>query len=265
MPTIPELNQSTRMEYTSPVSIADNAGFTGQQIERLGGAVSGFGVDLAQVDESKKNAKRALDRESSGLEGQQAANDIRSAIIEDPNIKPQQYEVEFQKRYKTAAHDISKRYQSDDELSSQSVFNSLKHVENEYRQNLSQLARQESSAEMVAQVQRISSMSSAVARQDPSKIDAQIVNYDRTIEELAKSNFYDAKTALKMRKEGPPEIIESGIHGLVDRNQFDTANQNTPHLLMERTQTRSMSKKRTSYLTTLSIPRLNLLVFKRGN
>lgn len=243
MPEIPQLGQTNRLEYTSPVQIAsvEQAGFTGQQIQRTGAAVMEFGQDVADVQNRKSAAKRNLDAATASQEARQAAISVKDEVLKDPNIHPGDFTKAFSEKYEKAVAPIRKRHQESDPLVSQAVGNSILDIQNDFNADLSHLGRVEASAEMVNQVKSLSSRGSAIAYKDPSQIDKEIINFDKTLVELSKTGFYDAKTALKVRSEGPSEIVQGGIYGRITENDFAQArnllNRYSPYLDVEKVKT----------------------------
>ncbi len=219
-PEIPEINQTPRMEYTSPTAIASvpDAGISGEAISRAGQALSNFGVDLAEVDKAKKASQLALDAHSAGLLMRQGTIDIRDDTLKNGAPDGSDWMQRSDERVKRLSESVAKIFKGDPQTE-QAVNNSIIEEQNRLAEAISLGARKQATFDIINRATDASHAAAANVFNHPEIFDEEVTKYAQLMTTMTKTGALDAETANKTHKDGAYEMAHSAMSKYIQNGQ----------------------------------------------
>lgn len=221
MPKIPTLQQSTRLQVSSPVPIgsSQSARIEGEAIQDLGQGLARAGQMLGEFTKAARasSERSQLDGATQDLEAisQKAQFDAGQKAKADGSDLISIYEKDFDEATKPILESIT-----DPELKMQ-VLNEAKARKNARSDNLyaEAAARKTKHIDVVKQA----TLSKAVANvnSDPSIVESTIGEFNQSLDQ--ETALYSPLVREKKRVEGVQSIALGAVEGLASKNKYDAA------------------------------------------
>jgi len=222
---IPELQQTTGLEYTSPVQAqsVESAGLIGQGLQRTGNALIGLAGDVYDVQNRKLAARRELDSALDNQDYEEAGTKLYHAIKTSGKIPAKQWAAEFEKQWQPERDRIfNSRAKRDVLAAKQSEVYGHK-VKNHFTKSLMAEGYAEDTLQTVEGLDQLPSRGASVAHLDPTQIDQQMKIVEEAYHKATLAGAYLPSVELKKRKAAFEEIVLGGINGQIGDGKHSDA------------------------------------------
>ena len=225
MVDIPELQQTTGLEYTSPVQAqsVENAGLIGQGLQRTGNALIGLAGDMYAVQNMKKAAKKTMDVQEAHQLYRQAGIQADDFARRVGNRDGSDYLEIYNKKLDELSQPIHDKFKTADPLTAQGIRATFMDVKNDFAGPLAQEARKNATVDLIDRTHEASNRMSATVYADPGQFDKEVDGWNVTMDSLESNKLYNAQDAHAVRNDGIKQSASSAIQGMLHRNQFKLA------------------------------------------